>query len=187
MKTIVRSLAVLTILSTPTAFALQPGDVVEDFRLVDEQGHSHQLSYLSDKKAVVIMTQGDGCQIVRSTMPTLKAIRDKYQSQGVEFLMMNSNLQDTRDSVAKEAADFDYQIPIMMDTSQLIGESMGVTRTAEVFVIDPKNWHLMYHGPVDDRLSYGTEKPQATHNYLDDALSSVLAGAPVKVASAQSA
>jgi hypothetical protein len=186
MKTVLRSLAVLTLLGTPTAFALQSGDVVEDFRLIDEQGHSHQLSYLSDKKAVVIMTQGNGCQIVRSTVPTLKTMRDKYQSQGVEFLMMNSNLQDTRESVAKESTDFDYQIPIMMDNSQLIGESMGVTRTAEVFVIDPKNWHLMYHGPVDDRLNYGTERPQAAHNYLDDALTSVLSGAAVKVASAQS-
>jgi mono/diheme cytochrome c family protein len=187
MKTVLRSLAVLIIASAPRAFALQPGDVVEDFRLIDEQGHSHQLSYLSDKKAIVIMTQGNGCQIVRSTVPTLKAIRDKYESQGVEFLMMNSNLQDSRDAVAKESADFGYQIPIMMDTSQLIGESMGVTRTAEVFVIDPKNWHLMYHGPVDDRLSYGVEKPKATHAYLEDALTSVLSSEPVKVASAQSA
>ena len=122
MKIVLRSVAVLTLVSAPTAFALQPGDVVEDFRLIDEQGNSHQLSYLSDKKVIVIMTQGNGCQIVRSTVPTLKSIRDKYESQGVEFLMMNSNLQDTRESVAKESTDFDYQIPIMMDNSQLIEE-----------------------------------------------------------------
>jgi hypothetical protein len=187
MNRILKSLAVAAILGAPSAYALQPGDVVEDFRQLDEQGHSHQLSYLSDKKAVVIMTQGNGCQIVRSTVPTLKAIRDKYQSRDVEFVMMNSNLQDTREDVAKESADFDYQIPIMMDSTQLIGESMGVTRTAEVFVIDPKNWHLVYHGPVDDHLSYGTERAKATHNYLDDALTAVLDDQPVKVASAQSA
>jgi hypothetical protein len=187
MKTALRCLAVLSVVSALSAFALEPGAVVEDFRLLDEQGHSHQLYYLSDKKAVVIMTQGNGCQIVRSTVPTLKALRDKYQSLGIEFLMMNSNLQDTRETIAKESADFDYRIPIMTDDTQLIGESLGVTRTAEVYVIDPKNWKLMYHGPVDDRLSYGTQRPEAAHHYLDDALTAMLNHQPVRVASAQSA
>jgi hypothetical protein len=187
MKAIMRCCALLAVLGTTSASAIDTGSVVDDFRLIDEQGHSHQLYYLSDKKAVVIMTQGNGCQIVRSTVPTLKALRDKYQSQGVEFLMLNSNLQDTREAIAKESAEFDYQIPIMTDDTQLIGESLGETRTAEVYVINPKSWKLMYHGPVDDRLSYGTQRPQASNHYLDDALTAVLSDGAVKVASSQSA
>jgi hypothetical protein len=57
-----------------------------------------------------------------------------------------------------------------------------VDRTAEVFVIDPKNWTLVYHGPIDDRLSYETQRP-VHHQYLTDALDAVLAGRPVAAAS----
>jgi len=187
MNTVLRWCALLTVLCAPAAFALDPGAVVDDFRLIDAEGHSHQLYYLSDKKAVVIMTQGNGCQIVRSTVPSLKELRDKYRSQGVEFLMMNSNLQDSREEISKESAEFDYQIPIMVDDTQLIGESLGETRTSEVYVIDPKTWKLMYHGPVDDRLSYGTQKAKASNDYLDDALTAMLHGDAVKQTTAQSA
>ena len=39
---------------------LAPGDTVDDFRLLDHLGQSHQLYYLSDMKAVVLIAQGDG-------------------------------------------------------------------------------------------------------------------------------
>jgi hypothetical protein len=165
------------------AYALAPGAVVDNFRLLDQAGRSHELYYLSDMKAVVLMVQGNGCPIVRHAVPTLKEHRAKYQAQGVEFLMLNSNLQDTRDSVAKEAAEFSYDFPILIDDGQLIGESLGVVRTSEVFVIDPRGWKLVYRGPIDDRLSYEKQRPASKH-YLSDALDDVLAGRPVKVAQA---
>ena len=36
-----------------------------------------------------------------------------------------------------------------------------VTRTAEVFVITPKNWKVAYHGPVNDAADYGIQKASA--------------------------
>ena len=46
------------------AFALSPGDTVDNFRLLDHTGESHELYYLSDMKAVVLMAQGNGCDAV---------------------------------------------------------------------------------------------------------------------------
>ena len=66
---------------------------------------------------------------------------------------------------------------------QLIGEALGVQRTSEVFVIDPKGWKLVYRGPMDDRLSYEKQRPASKH-YLADALDAVAAGKPVKVTKA---
>ena len=117
-------------------------------------------------------------------MPALREIREKYQSQGVEFLLLNSNLQDNRDAVAAEAKEFNVDFPILLDGgAQLIGEQLGVVRTSEVFVIDPKGWKLVYRGPMDDRLSYEKQRPASKH-YLTDALDATLAGKPVKVAKA---
>jgi peroxiredoxin/mono/diheme cytochrome c family protein len=165
------------------AWALAPGQVVDNFRLLDQNGKSHELYYSSDMKAVVLMVHGNGCPIVRQAVPALRQIREKYQTQGVEFLLLNSNLQDKRDAVAAEAREFSVDFPILLDESQLIGEALGVVRTSEVFVIDPKGWKLVYRGPMDDRLSYEKQRPASKH-YLADALDATIAGKPVKVPTA---
>jgi peroxiredoxin len=171
------SLAAGLLLTAP-ALALDPGERVDNFRLLDQNGASHELYYLSDARAVVLMVYGNGCNIVRNTLPGLKELRDRYRALGVEFLLIDSNLQDDRDAVAREAAEFGVDFPILADETQLIGEALGVTRTADVFVVDPKTWKLAYRGPIDDRLAYGKQKPAAGRHYLADALDAVLAGKP---------
>ncbi|MEO6025073.1 MAG: redoxin family protein, partial [Burkholderiales bacterium] len=158
---------------------------MDNFRLLDQNGASHDLYYLSDAKAVVIMVHGNGCPIVRKTLPGLREIREQYRAQGVEFLLLNSNPQDDRETVAKEAAEFGIDMPILIDETQLIGEALGVERTADVFVIDPKTWKLAYRGPLDDRISYGAERPAASKQYLTEAIDSVLAGKPVAITQAE--
>ena len=180
MKTAQRLLAMVAMTAAlATAHAIEPGRVVDNFRLQDQRGKPHELYSLADRKAVVVMVQGNGCPIVRQALPALAEVRARYQEQGVEFLLLNSNLQDNRAAVAKEAEDFKIAFPILLDESQRIGEALGVVRTSEVFVIDPKTWQLVYRGPMDDRLSYERQRP-AQHHYLIDALDAVLAGQPVK-------
>ena len=104
------------------AWAIAPGQVVDNFRLLDQNGKSHELYYSSDMKAIVLMVHGNGCPIVRQALPALREIREKYQAQGVEFLLLNSNLQDNRDAVAAEAKEFNVDFPILLDQAQLIGE-----------------------------------------------------------------
>ena len=85
--------ALLAVIATP-AFALSPGQKVENFKLKDQAGQEHKLYDSAGEKAVVLMIQGNGCPIVRQAVPAYREIRDQYQSKGVEFLLLNSNLQD---------------------------------------------------------------------------------------------
>ena len=156
-------------------------DQVEPFTLQDQHGATHNLEWLADKSAVVIMVHGNGCPIVRNAWPTYRALRETYSHQGVEFLMLNSNLQDNGESILREADMFRMDIPILVDETQSIGEALSLIRTAEVLVIDPESWAIVYRGPVDDRLTYEKQKPVATENYLADALDAVLAGESVAV------
>ncbi len=155
---------------------------VDDFQLIDHAGIAHQLSYYRDASAIVIMTQGNGCPIVRNAVHSLKNVRDRYEDKGVEFFLLNANLQDTRATIAAEVDEFGFDMPVLVDEHQLVAESMNVTRTAEIFVIDPKTWRVAYHGPVDDRLTYEVQKAKAKHHYLADALDAVIAGDAVEVA-----
>ena len=154
---------------------------VDDFQLLDHMGVAHRLFYYSDAPAIVVMTQGNGCPIVRNAVPAYRQVRDNYQEQGVKFFLLNSNLQDNKTTIAKEVADFGFDIPVLVDENQLVGESLNVTRTAEVFVIDPKSRKVVYHGPVDDRLTYQNQKAKAEFSYLSDALDAVIAGETVKI------
>ncbi|MCZ6617413.1 MAG: redoxin family protein, partial [Gammaproteobacteria bacterium] len=101
---------------------------VDNFVLLDHQGNSHELYYQSDAKAVVIMVHGNGCNTVHEALTEFKNLRDRYVSKGVRFFMINSNPADDRTSIRKEAEDWSIDIPILNDETQIIGESLGLTR-----------------------------------------------------------
>jgi len=93
MKTRTRLLVAMPLLwLAAQVWAIPPGQVVDNFRLLDQNGKSHELYYSSDMKAIVLMVHGNGCPIVRQAVPAMREIREKYQAQGVEFLLLNSNL-----------------------------------------------------------------------------------------------
>ena len=174
----------LAIFSLVTVICAAPGSAAEpskvgDFALLDQNGKFHQLSWYGDAKAVVVFVQGNGCPIVRNGVHALKALRDEFESRGVVFFMLNPQMQDDRASIVKEAADFGYDFPILLDKAQLVAESLGVDRTAEAFVIDPETLTVLFRGPVDDRLDYESQKPAAKHHYLKDALEATLSGQAV--------
>lgn len=152
---------------------------VDNFVLIDHQGKARELYYQSDNKAVVIVAQGNGCQIVRSNLEDLKAIRDDYTDQGVEILMLNANMQDSRATIAAEAEEWGNDFAIMKDRTQLIARSLKLSRTGEVLVIDPRNWQLVYRGPLSDRVDYERQKDKADKHYVRDTLDALIAGKKV--------
>ncbi len=158
---------------------------VDDFQLLDHEGKAHRLYYYKEAPAVVLMTQGNGCPIVRAAVPSLREVRDDYADTGIEFFLLNSNLQDNRETIAKEVEEFGFDMTVLDDEHQLVGESLNVSRTAEIFVIDTKTRKVVYHGPVDDRVTYEVQKAEAKHHYLRDALDNVIAGEAIQVASVE--
>lgn len=130
------------------ALALQPGDVVDNFRLTDHKGASHEFYYLSDMKAVVIMTQGNSCPAATMDAKKLQELRERYATQDVEFLLLNPNLTDSREAIVKTTAGANIALPVLIDETQLISEALGVTRNGETLVIDPRGWKVAYHGDV---------------------------------------
>lgn len=159
---------------------------VDNFVLLDQLGQAHELYYHADASAIVIMIQGNGCQIVRSNLGEYQALQDQFNKQGVEFFMLNANLQDTRAALADEAQEWGIKTPILKDQSQMIASSLKVTRTGEVLVIDPKTWQIVYRGPISDRVDYERQKAVASKEYVKNALEKLSKGeqlTPSKVVS----
>src|SRR5258706_12403467 len=95
------ALAATVFLFSGPSQALEPGERVDNFRLLDQAGASHELYYLSDARAVGLMTYGNGCGIVQKTLPRLREIRDEYKASGAKFLLMDSNRQDDRNALTR--------------------------------------------------------------------------------------
>ncbi|MBW8815986.1 MAG: redoxin domain-containing protein [Caulobacterales bacterium] len=129
------------------AAAVTPA-MVDNFMLVDANMEAHELYRLSDAPAVMIVSQANGDAVLQRAAGELKALAAGYQPKGVEFMLLNSSLKDTREAIQAEAQKVGYTLPILMDSNQLVGESLGVTRSAEAYVVNPKTWQVVYHGPV---------------------------------------
>lgn len=160
---------------------------VDDFQLVDQYRYAHQLSYYKYASAIVLMTQKNGSATSAAAAPALQQIADAYKDKGVVVFMVNSNLSDSRESLAVEAKKLGVKLPILSDEHQLVGEQLGATRDGEVFVLSPKDLKIAYHGPVDDRFLKAKFNASAkpTQPYLTQALDAVIAGKTVATANVE--
>lgn len=172
--------------ATGSVHALTPGDRVGNFKLLDHAGEAFELHYHTDQKAIAIMVQGNGCPLVRGAMQAYLKLQDQFDGQGVLFVAINSNQQDRRKTVAREVQDFEYDVPVLMDETQLIGSSLGLDRTSEVLLVRTSDWTLQYRGAVDDRQTYERQRAKAETHYLSVAITAVLRGETPEVASTES-
>jgi len=137
------AMAFVLSLAVPGVYAEQR---VGDFALLDHTGRFHQLSYLSDHQAVVLVVHANGSEAISSHLERLKALRDKHATRQVAFLMLNPMAADHRDSIAADAAAAKIDFPVLYDETQLVAESLQVARVGEVLVIDPRNMTLAHRG-----------------------------------------
>ena len=149
MKTIIKpiyAVALLLSLTATTGFALDEGSRVENFRLMDHQGASHELHYFADAPAIVLMTHSTSCSTMPQSLQSLTSLQTQFSPAGAEFMLINSDLRDRRTTVAASVADAD--LPLLLDPTQIIGESLGADTAGETLVVNPRDWTLAYRGDV---------------------------------------
>jgi hypothetical protein len=125
------------------------GDRVGDFALLDHSGKFHQLSYYGDYKAVVISAQGLSGAGLATDAANLTAVKSTLGKQDAKFFILNSLPADGRDSVAAKANELNLDIAILLDPSQLVAETLGVTRLGESVIINADNMSVLYRGHTD--------------------------------------
>lgn len=122
---------------------------VDDFMLADQDLLGRQLYRMADDKAVVLVTYASADKQLHADAKALMALKAAYAGQKVDMLAVDSRIGDKRDAVVADAKAAGLEMPILFDYEQLVGEELGITRAAEVIVIDPRGWTVAYRGPVD--------------------------------------
>ncbi|HVY90826.1 MAG TPA: hypothetical protein VG942_18310, partial [Hyphomonadaceae bacterium] len=156
------------------------GKVVGDFSLTDQNGVAWTLRYDRTAPAIALVSYAVGDKTSRHAADVLQRLRAKYPN--VEFALLDSEAADTVAKIEQEAKSENISLPLLADSYQIVGEDLGVTRSGEAFLVDPKTWKVIYHGPVDVSDAINSDG-----SYLDTAIADHLAGratpvpeAPVK-------
>ncbi len=183
------TLIIAAMLLTP-AFAAEKtettatvGQQIDDFSLQDFRGEQHNLTDFADSKLVAVAFLGTECPLAKLYGPRLQKLADEYEAQGVTFLGIYPNRQDSISEIANFARVLHVEFPLLKDVGNLVADQFGAERTPQVFLLD-ENRVVRYAGRVDDQYgideaSTGYANQEVRRRHLAEAIDELLAGKSV--------
>lgn len=148
--------------------------VVDAGSLRDVRGNRRPLVDFPRRGALVLTFLGANCRLSNLYLEKIVELERSYRDRGVQFLALYPNRDETSDIVAAHALDHEIPFPVVHDEGQRQADSLGVTVTPEVCVID-RGFVLRYRGPVDQSAAVDTPRvPDASRENLEDAIAEVL-------------
>ena len=154
------------------------GKQIENFQLPDFLGAPHALADWKEKPAVVVAFVGAECPLAKLYSNRLVELAAQFEPQGVQFVAIDSNQQDSLAKLTQFAHDHKIEFPVLKDPGNKVADQFGATRTPEVFLLD-KNRVVRYWGAIDDQYTVGVARPKAEQGYLSAALDQLLAERPI--------
>lgn len=154
------------------------------FELSDQNGKTVTLSQFKGKKHVVLEWYCPTCPAVKAhyspKTQTMNKLAKKYAGKDVVWLTINSTKGSDNASNLKAAKAMDIERPLLNDAAGKVGKLYGARTTPHMFVIT-KDGKLAYDGAIDNKRS-GKDGV----NYVDQALSEIIAGKAVSVSKTKS-
>ncbi len=161
------------------------GYTIEPFVLRDLHGTERPSSELIGKRFSVVAFLGTECPLAKLYAPRLVELHRQFASQGVTFIAVNSNRQDSMAELQHFARRYKIDFPLLKDPGNRVADLFDARRTPEVFVLD-QNLTVRYRGRIDDQYGFDTngrafarDTPQRRD--LAVALEELLAGQAVSV------
>jgi hypothetical protein len=146
---------------------------------VDLNGHPVTELAPQGTRAVVLFFTASDCPVSNRYIPELQRLTKQFEPNGVRVWFVYPNPGDNPNVVRAHDREYSITASTALDNTQSLTRMAQVTTTPEAAVFVPRNGALreVYRGRIDDRyLSLGTERPQATHHDLEEAIRAVLAG-----------
>lgn len=177
---------------TVSALAVVPGSAAPDFKGTDSNGTQQTLSQYKGKY-VVLEWANQGCPFEQKhyLSGNMESLQKKWTDKGVVWLSVISSAPGQQGYVSP-AEENDYlkkmkaaPTAAILDPSGTIGRLYGAKTTPHMFVIDPTG-KLIYQGAIDDKPSPDPNTLKGARNYLEEALTSAMAGKPVPTTSTRS-
>lgn len=158
------------------------GSAAPEFSLVDTNGKTHKLSdYTKAGKVVVIEWFNPGCPFVVRHHEKYTTMTDTAKKFGdkVVWLAINSSGPGKEGHGGDKDAITKWKIgyPVLNDEKGTVGKLYGAKTTPHMFIVDTKGM-LAYAGAIDNDPKDEMAKDKKI-NYVDQALTEIIAGKPV--------
>lgn len=157
---------------------------IEEFTLPSHRGVEWSLKDVADSNFVVVAFLGTECPLANLYGPRLVELQQQYSQQGVAFVGINSNTQDSMTEITAYVARHKISFPMLKDVGNNVADQFQAERTPEVFLLDA-NRNVRYRGRIDDQYLVGLARDKIQRQDLAIAIAELLAGKPVSVAVTQ--
>ena len=158
------------------AFTLPLGSKAPDFSLRATDGNTYSLKDFADAKVLVIFFTCNHCPYVIGSDEVTRQTAEKFVSQGVRFVGINSNSpntyeEDSFENMVKRMAEYEFPWLYLYYDTQEIALAYGALRTPHFFVFNEER-RLVYTGRGVDNPR---DASKITVNDLENALEEMLA------------
>jgi peroxiredoxin len=168
------------------AEAPAPSNRAKEFTLKSFDGKTVNLSDFKGK-IVVLEWFNFECPFVQyhyNQANTMINLAGKYKDKNVVWLAVNSTSHTTPEANKDFTAKHKLAYPILDDRSGQVGHAYGAKTTPHIFIIAPGG-QVAYEGAIDNSPLGKTPAGEKPVNYVDQALSELLAGKKVSVPASQ--
>jgi thiol-disulfide isomerase/thioredoxin len=167
--------------ATPSTM-LPLGTPAPDFTLLDTRdGQQLSLTSIKSSIATVIMFICNHCPYVKVIQKKLVEVANRYQSQGIVFIAINSNdvsnyPDDSPQHMHQDTITYAYPFPYLFDETQKVAKDYQAACTPDFYVFD-KDMLCVYRGRFDEATP-GNQKA-VTGADLCAALDAIIADDPI--------
>lgn len=177
-------LAALLPVSSPAA-EIRVGTAAPNFTANDSHGKTETLSNFHGKY-VVLEWHNQGCPYTKKHYDSgnMQSLQKEWTAKGVVWFTVISSApgqqgyvtaSEENSYMAKMHAD---PTAALLDPDGKLGHLYDAKTTPQMIVIDPSG-KVIYDGAIDDHATPDPSDIKGSDNYLNDALSSAMAGKPI--------
>ena len=126
---------------------------IGDFALLDQNGKQHQLRKYSEKEAAIFLAISENCSESREILEKYTLLAQSFQSSSIVFFVIDSTYRETRLGSPNIFTTFVSELPILIDDSLLITESLGMQQVGDLVFVEPYSGKILYHETMDSDMS----------------------------------
>ncbi len=173
-------LLLLVSLPGPSAAGFQSAPASERLRplkalaFTDTSGRTYDLKALSRKACTVFVFFTPQCPISNIYSPRVREFAAEYGKRRVQFVLVDSNGEDSLQQVRSYAAGRSLTMPVVKDQGARLADILQAHTTPEAIVVD-RQGVVRYRGRIDDNK----DRAKVIRHDLRDALDALLAGRPI--------
>lgn len=125
---------------------------VPNFRLIDLEGHAHELYYQTDVRAVVLVLAGADLASLADVLPSLQALQGSLDPAQVRLWILTAATAADRTRTREKASALGLasSAVILEDEGGVVTRQLGRGTVPETVVIDPSRYAIVYRGRIED-------------------------------------